>query len=858
MKRSRVNELVTVAISYGQDLRKSRTRQTGEIISSMKRLYPLLLVSLFPVAFTSFIWLQVVRGVASRAIDGSGHYATGQIYDLSIFPDVFGWTPAYFAGMPFPNFYPPLFFWLVSLLHHTHLLSFGASFKLVVAVPLLLMPAAFWVLAWIHGGRNDQIAFGAAIACATLYTTGEIFQPNTGLDLSSTLLDGFYTQPLGFVLFLLWLLVYLYPRQQPWQFALASVLLALTVLANFFNAITAVLFIGCILGSDIIKLFRAAGVQDRKEFRTTFFIHFTSPWLAFALCAFWVVPMLTTYSYLVTRPVIRPLNELITIPVWCWYFLSAIGGVIWFRKQTGRIGPYLVACLLMIIALITAGKFAPVWFPLQVFRFFSTINFLLCLPVGITVEYAIKLYLGSNKTEEIRNSRKESLGKRVAIVGFTVLVLIALAAVMSTKKLSQAFAFYTSDTFDQISEPLKFARDHRVGRYLVETLLTKETNGLIRADSLALNAYLGAQGNETISIVYREASPNSSFFNAELNAFSAYKENFGISSALVDDLNFINQPLSQHLKRLRFIGVRYLVIAAPDMKERLSREPDISPVDQSSGWTIFELRQPALLKTRTLEYRPALVVGDFSVKLKRQNQYDFMRLAEEQFNDAWFDVLLAHSPEKRIDRLRDLDQFGALVIDTYECDDQAQAFAKLKDFSQTRKLILLSSTAPLFERLKSSISELPHAVIVERKNDELGDWIDAQEPTHYYDNSPVRAVWKEIRANLEQEKQSAAQTGIKADVREKEIQLSVNSGSATEATPVLIAQTFHSNWTRTDGEKLYPATPFFTLTFLQDQANLRFTRDRYDTFALWLSLGTFVVLSVTCVADFVKSSRRFS
>ena len=72
-------------------------------------------------ALTSFIWLEVVRGVASRAIDGSGHFAIGQIYDQSIFPDTFGWTNAYFGGMSFPNFYPPLFFWLVSLLHHTHL-----------------------------------------------------------------------------------------------------------------------------------------------------------------------------------------------------------------------------------------------------------------------------------------------------------------------------------------------------------------------------------------------------------------------------------------------------------------------------------------------------------------------------------------------------------------------------------------------------------------------------------------------------------------------------------------------------------------------------------------------------------------
>ena len=40
-----------------------------------------------------------------------------------------------------------------------------------------------------------------------------------------------------------------------------------------------------------------------------------------------------------------------------------------------------------------SGSFAPAWFPLQVFRFFSTINFLLCLPVGISLAYVAQLYL---------------------------------------------------------------------------------------------------------------------------------------------------------------------------------------------------------------------------------------------------------------------------------------------------------------------------------------------------------------------------------------------------------------------------------------------------------------------------------
>jgi hypothetical protein len=71
--------------------------------------------------------------------------------------------------------------------------------------------------------------------------------------MSSTLLDGFYTQPLGYVLLLLWMLVYLQPQHVAWRFALSALLLALTVLANFFNAITATIFIVCVLAFDLLR-----------------------------------------------------------------------------------------------------------------------------------------------------------------------------------------------------------------------------------------------------------------------------------------------------------------------------------------------------------------------------------------------------------------------------------------------------------------------------------------------------------------------------------------------------------------------------------------------------------------------------
>jgi hypothetical protein len=310
----------------------------------------------------------------------------------------------------------------------------------------------------------------------------------------------------------------------------------------------------------------------------------------------------------------------------------------------------------------------------------------------------------------------------------------------------------------------------------------------------------------------------------------------------MDDVDFINQSLAQHLKRLRFIGVRYLVIATPEMKRRLSREPEIGAWHDIGAWSVFELRQEALPQIRVLQYRPALLVSDFTLKLRRRNQYDFVRLAEEQFSDGWFDVLLVRSAERKVDRLRNLEQFGALILDTYDCADEGRAFAQLKEFALTRTLILLSSDAPLFARIKSSITDFPGAVVIERAREELGDWVEEMEPSHGYDSSSIRAAWKAIKFALDKDKVRVPTTEIESETGPNMIDIKTGVMSPEKSVPVLIATTYHPKWVRHDGRQLYATTPFFTLAFISQPTRLSFERTWHDRLALWGSLGTLLTL----------------
>jgi len=117
---------------------------------------------------------------------------------------------------------------------------------------------------------------------------------------------------------------------------------------------------------------------------------------------------------------------------------------------------------------------------------------------------------------------------------------------------------------------------------------------------------------------------------------------------------------------------------------------------------VYALRDNPAPFLAALRFKPALVVSSFTVKARRRNEMSFIRLAEEQFADNWFDVLVARSPEAKIDRLAGLHDFGALILDTYEYENEAAAFEVLREYSQSHPLIMLSSEANLCRLIKAA------------------------------------------------------------------------------------------------------------------------------------------------------------
>ncbi len=798
-----------------------------------------------PVIFSLRLWREIWSGVRSRAWDGTGHFAVAQIYSQSIFPETLGWTQAYFGGMPLPNFYPPLFYWLVALLSQTHLLSFAAAFKLMVVMPMLLLPSALWLLGWSVSNRSHMVATAAALASVPLLSDARFnFVLPAGLDYLSTFQIGLYTQPLGFVLLIAWYVCYASARQRRLQFLLSSILLALTVLANFFNAMAAAIFILTTLVSDTVAYARAPQIDERRAARQTLLAHLASPLVALCLTAFWLVPMLSQYQYFVTRPLVIEASLLVTKAFWVWYALAVIGSIIWLRRPTSSMMPYLSACLILAVIVLAGVSFAPHWFPLQSPRFLATLNFLLAVPVAYALAAAFR---GLARLLGEISARKQALSLRRTPYTAGVAVAAVLLFVFTSPGTQWTYAFYPAGEREGIDGVLGFARDHADGRYLVEVINPQINPAYTEAsfDTRAINSYLGAQGNETLSTVFHEASPSALFTLPAINSLSSYQDAFGISSVLADDMDYAAQPLARHLERARALGVKYLVIRTPQMKEKLAQEAAIASRSDFGWWTVYQLHGEPLPQVRALSYRPALVASSFTVKARRRNEWSFMRLAEEQFADNWFDVLLVRAPELRLDRLKELEHFGALIVESYDYDDESAAFETLRRFAKERPLILLSSDDPLFQRVRSAArDDFPRLEIIERPSEEPGQTLEALQPAFHYNESAIRQRWAAIRAVLERNKIAVDSGSAKvgSETTQNSIQLRLAATQAAGDLPVTINTTYHPNWRRDDGATIYAATPFNMLTFVGQSIHLRYQRRAIERAGLWISASTLLLL----------------
>lgn len=841
-----------------------RIKLMNSYLIRLSRALTLFFLTIFPIILSSELWQELWTGVRPQAWDGSGHYTLAQIYSNSIFPDVFGWTNAFFGGMPHPNNYPPLFYWLIALLYNSQIVSFSTAFKIVLVIPVLLLPVATWFLTWRVSNKSELISFCAALSITLLLVDYRFFISSgpLGITYMSTFLTGLYSHPLGYLFLILWFAVYSNRSQPLWRIALSSLLLAFTFLSSFFGASVTALFVIATIIYDVFQLRRSSDTEPRQQVRYRLIGHLVSPVIAFCLTLFWLAPVIAARDYIVTQPSSVPFTDLVPPAMLVWYGFAVSGILLYLReRKEDFMLVYLATCAVFAAVIFSSGIVAPRWFPMHPARLIATLNFLLAIPVGIAFAFILRQLaklLGITSVihrlrsqPKVQSNRKpvlpfigimESL-KTWQIIAIVLLVIFGGTLVFTViKSPSYKLAYYPTADREAIDPILNFAKDHREGRYLVE--IPPFSDIAAGHEGRAINNYLPAQRNEVLTLFFREVSPNVVFFSPIVDRFSVQADPSGISSVLSDDIDFAKQSAALHLQQARLIGVRYLVVRSPWARNILDREQGIKYRRDFGFWSVYVLDAEPKLEVHPLAYKPALLVSTLNLKGRRHNDWDFVRFAEEQLASGWYDVRLARSQEMKLDRLHVEDGFGALIIDTYEYDDQETAFERLREFARNRPLILLESDNLLFRRIQASLIQFPQAAIINRAPEETGAWLTPGAPSRSYDTSQIRGVWKQIQQILNERKipvSDVSDSVITGQSSQNAIDINTSKPLA-ESVPVIVDSTYHPNWQRTDKGALYQVMPFFTLTFVREPAKLVFARCTSDWIGLIISAATFLLL----------------
>ena len=229
--------------------------------------------------------------------DGEAHLAIGKLYAEHIFPSTWGWINQWYTGMPFPQFYPPLFYFLVALVSKIlFFLSYDIVFRLFVFTSLIATPCLIAFLAYRLTHKRITTILAGLIAVILLSFCGPDL--NIGVGVGGTINTGLLANSLAFNFFVLWLVHFF---QQHWtrkNYVWGVLFLTGIFLTNVHLIVPALIFFFIRYVAAVAPgLFKA---DWKNILRTTFVAYVPYGLIALGLAAFWVVPMLSRYDYFST------------------------------------------------------------------------------------------------------------------------------------------------------------------------------------------------------------------------------------------------------------------------------------------------------------------------------------------------------------------------------------------------------------------------------------------------------------------------------------------------------------------------------------------------------------------------------
>lgn len=701
--------------------------------------------------------------------DGVAHFSIADLYSRQIFPAATGWLPEYFAGMPFPDFYPPLFYFFVAFLSHLGLPA-AVAFLGLQTVASAAVPVLTYACARRLAGSKTAGLVAGALAIAFLVDRQPL--ASFGISLQATFGIGLSTQLLGFCFLLLFYFFFLEADTSPRQAVAAALCLAAVALTNVHVVWDAAcLFVG-------LAVARTVAARGPRERWRSLALSTAVGGVAVLLAAFWLLPMLTRLDYVPTMALESPPPGLVIYAFFRLGVYLVLGGLAaWAHRDARALGLVGGLVLLLAFSSFPSARYFPD-LALQPGRFLIAFQFLVPLLVG---------YL-------VASIRKLTAKPWVRATAALAAIAIFFAYI---DRVDEPFGNLSPKQAEDYQRVLAALAGRTDGRVLVEMGTGSPS------DSFGLQALVGRAGGHSLTTVFRESSMSVLFAAPLRNVYSARQDNFGVDTKIPSGEALARQEAAAQLARLSWFNVRYFALKTPVARERLFQLPGVVPIGPEGGWSTFELPDAGGGYAEALPASPVLTFARFSVKRRGDSEVDFIRLGEELFTAGRREPVLALARSGRLDR-EELAPFALVLVTDYRYDDLERAYAALESFSREHPLVLAESSDPLFARLAALAPDRPTVRIVQAGV--------------VHDKAAASELCRRLFAELDAVRRPLP--GLPAVSRvdmaggHTVVELAARPSAPV---PVWIKQSYLPNWKAASGEPVYLATPTLQLVWARGQ-----------------------------------------
>jgi hypothetical protein len=766
---------------------------------------PFLLLALFALVCGPYLY-RACQTAIPGGWDGVPHYAIADLYARNIFPAISGWMPEYFAGMPYPDFYPPVFYFSVAALTKG-----GLSTRDAFLLVQVLASAAVPLLSYLCARRLSGTRVGGVVAglLATGYLVHGGALSRLGIALRGTFDAGLSTQLLGHCMVLLFYYAFLSALEDRRWAAASALFLALVPLTNVHMVWVAALLFVTLSATQLVM------ARSHAERLRVLAVHAAIGVVSLLLSACWVVPMLARLKYVPTLA-LDPVPP--GVAAFLFFRLSVYllcGFAAALLERNARAIALAVSLLLLLVLSVLPARYLSLSdVALQPGRLAVAFPFLMTFLVGYLVGVAGKLWSWP--------------------LAQPAVALACAAFFFLHFKLESAPTGNVTDTeMTQYENVLRTLNGRTDGRVITEMDRKGSQN------PFALQALVGASGGHSLTTVFRESSVNVLFTVPMRNRFSTENESFGVDSKVgADDFE---TEWAQELTRLRLFNVRYFAVQSEEMKEKLAALPGVRRESPEGRWELYALEAPAPGLASVPAYAPVLTFAPFSVKRRPNFSFDFVRLGEEMLASGQLEVPLVLARSGRLDREEDWERFRTALVTEYRYEDAERAYAALEHFSRDRHLLLLESEDPLYARLAKLAPERKTVHLIPTLADRPAPSSAGVPPGRraVAEQRAARTIHRRLLEVLDAVKEPVGDVpGLKSARLEGErLELELDA-EPSRPVPVWVRQGYFPTWTNPEGEPVYMATPTFQLTFVrQREATVRIQRGGLERGSALLSVA---------------------